>query len=124
MTAEEREPIRQAARDYAAGTAAALDRALAPFQPAGSVREPGPYGVGSGRSYFLDLLWSVGGESQLRDQIPGPLVGSMSEARARLSSGVERRDLTTSATQGEGSFRPALPRSSARPSRRQPAQPR
>jgi len=97
MTAEERAPILEAARTYARGSAHALDVAMGRDI---SVRELGPYRVGSERSFFADMLWSAGGEDQLRGQIPPPYIGDVAAARKRLSFATERRDLSVTAGAG------------------------
>jgi hypothetical protein len=56
-----------------------------------------------GPSWFLDRAWASGADV-LRDFVPPPTVQGPGEARHRLSS-VEKRDLTTAASDG-GNFVP------------------
>lgn len=107
------EQVRQraAAEQFAHDRDEALERAARDHGLAGGGRAPSPYGVGSERSFFLDLVWAAGGEEQLRGQVPPPIVGSSGEARARLTATTtksEYRDLTTTSTQG-GGFVPTGP---------------
>ena len=96
---DERERIRAAAHDYAIETGAALER-VNERHGIQTSRGPSQYGVGSDHSFFADLMWSAGGEDQLRSVIPPPYIGSVGEARKRLSALSEQRDISVTAGAG------------------------
>jgi len=89
-----------AAYEYDAGKRDLLDRTLRRFGMPTTGRGDGEYHLGGLRSFFQDLAWSSQAAEML-GSVPPPTVGSVAQARARVDQ-VEKRDLTTSATDGGG----------------------
>jgi len=96
---DEQERYRDAAHDFAVEREEALER-VQQRHGIQTSRGPSPYGAGSDHSFFADLMWSAGGEDQLRSVIPPPYIGSVAEARKRLASLGERRDISVTAGAG------------------------
>jgi hypothetical protein len=95
--------LRDASYEYARRKDEALSSVQQRFGfPSVGRSENGPYGEGTNRSYFLDLMYAAGEPRKL--PIPPPIVGSPQEAQQRMQSvqGREYRDLTTVSTDGGG----------------------